>query len=87
MTVTRSSGRGGDVTTIAPGQWWVTVGTRFDGGTRKADRFEARYATSVHDDELLMVTPPRRYALANTAFGRVIAESPPRRELIVTASP
>jgi hypothetical protein len=86
-TVAAPTAGGGNATTVAPGQWWVTVGTRFHGGTQRAERFEARFATSVHDNELRMVTPPRRYALANTVFGRVIAESPLRRELIVTTSP
>jgi len=66
-TVAAPSQVGNDVTTMAPGRWWVTAGARFDGGAPKVERFEARFATSVHDDELLMVTPPRRYAMAKTA--------------------
>ena len=50
--------------------------------------FENRFATSVRDDEILMVTPPRRYALATSAlYGRLLFESPPRPALRVTASP
>jgi hypothetical protein len=86
-TVAAPTQGGGDVTTIAPGRDWVIVGARFDGGAPKVERFEARFATSVHDDELLMVTPPRRYAMTNTAYGRLLIESPPTRAFAVTASP
>ena len=86
-TVAAPSQGGDDVTTMAPGAWWVSVGARFDGGAPKTKRFEARFATSVHDDELLMVTPPRRYSMAKTAFGRILVESPAMNEFAVTASP
>jgi hypothetical protein len=50
--------------------------------------FENRYATSVHDDEILLVTPPRRYALAtSTLFGRLLFESPPSPAFNVTVTP
>jgi hypothetical protein len=79
---------GGDITTLAPGAQWIVVGTRFDGGPAPIEQFERRYAASVHDDEILMVTPPRRYAFeTSTQFGRVLFESPPRDELRVTVSP
>ena len=78
----------GDVTTLAPGARFVTVGTRFDGGAEPVELFENRFATSVHDDEILMVTPPRRYAFATSTFyGRLLFESPPRPELRVTVTP
>jgi hypothetical protein len=80
--------QGGDgVTTMTPGSWYVTAGARFEDGAPKVERYEARFATSVHDDELLMVTPPRRYAMAKTAYGRILVESPPKPAFTVTASP
>jgi hypothetical protein len=87
-TIAAPNHGGGGVTTIAPGARWVVVGTRFDGGAARVQLFEDRFATSVHDDEILMVTPPRRYGLAtSTLFGRLLFESPARDELRVTASP
>jgi hypothetical protein len=51
-------------------------------------QFEDRFATSVHDDEILMVTPPRRFGLAtSTLFGRLFFESPARAKFRVTVSP
>jgi hypothetical protein len=50
--------------------------------------FENRYASSVRDDEILLVTPPRRYALATSSlFGRLLFESPPNPAFKVTVSP
>jgi hypothetical protein len=86
-TVAAPNHGGGGVTTMSPGAWWASVGARFDGGAAKPKRFEARFATSVHRDELLMVTPPQRYSMAKTAFGRIVVESPALREFAVTASP
>jgi len=87
-TVAAPNHSGGDVTTLASGAAWVTVGTRFDGGAVQNEVFENRYATSVHDDEILLVTPPHRYALAtSTLFGRLLFESPPSPAFQVTVSP
>jgi hypothetical protein len=87
-TVAAPDHGGGDVTTLVPGPRWVTVGTRFDGGAVPNEVFENRYATSVHDDEILLVTPPRRYALAtSTLFGRLLFESPPSPAFNVTVTP
>jgi hypothetical protein len=87
-TVAAPNHGGGEVTTLAPGAAWVTVGTRFDGGAVPNEVFENRYATSVHDDEILLVTPPHRYALAtSTLFGRLLFESPPSPAFQVTVSP
>ena len=64
------------------------AGTRFDGGAVPDEVFENRYATSVRDDEILLVTPPRRYALAtSTLFGRLLFESPPTPAFRVSVSP